>query len=93
MESEVTPFRILVPSRQKKIITRAQDFHHENSDHLPSVSTLMDSISREMELDAFGQPTFTYKEQASDIEKEYAGEEQLIYVLNKALTHHPTVFV
>ena len=53
----------------------------------------MDGISREMELDAFGQPTFPHEEQAPDIEGEYDGEEQSISVLTAASTHHPTVFV
>lgn len=48
MESKVTLFLIFVPSTQKIIIIRAQDFHHDKSDHIPSMSTLMDGISREI---------------------------------------------
>ena len=93
MESEVTLFRIFVPPTLRIIITRAQDFHHDNSEHLPSMSTLMDCISCEMELDAFGQLTLTHEEQAPGIEDEHDGEKQLISVLTAALTHHPTLFV
>ena len=53
----------------------------------------MDGISREMELGAFGKLTLTHEEQAPEIENEYDGEEQLIFVLTAALIHYYTVFL
>jgi len=48
MESDVTLLRVLVPATKKIIISRAPDFHVLNSEHLPSISTMLDGISRQM---------------------------------------------
>ena len=84
MESSVNLFRIFVASTKKIILTRAQDFRQDNSEHLPSMSSLLDGLSREIELDSFEQGSNT---QRKGLEHQADVEEQLISVLISLHVH------
>jgi len=51
MESNSTLFRIYVPSSKSIIITRRADFRQSSSELLPSVSVLLDGLSRQHEVE------------------------------------------
>ena len=90
MESSVPLFRVFVPSTKKIILTRAQDFRPDNSGHLRSMSSPLDGLSREIELDSFEQGSNTQRQEP---EHEADLEEQLIAVLTAAHVQSPVAFI
>lgn len=52
LESDQVLYRIYLPETKRIIITRCQDFHACTSQQLPGVSSLLDGIARQSELEA-----------------------------------------
>lgn len=90
MEGEVRLFRVFVPATQQIIITRAQDFHEDKRETLPGFSSLMDGISREMELSAFDEVD-TARKKRTELEADL--EEQLLTGMTAITPQNPSVFV